>query len=120
LATVAGVAGATTAVVGLTALTFTQRTTINEGARWAIKLVGTGKLERDEERSRLRLKPSLSARQALLGTVWGVLLGGGTLATLHEAALSLPIELTLELVLPLALLGLLAGTFRLARDRGPA
>ena len=121
LSTVAGVVGAASVAVGLTALTFTLRTTINEGARWAIKLVGSGKLERDAERGRLRLKPKLSVRQTLLGTLWGVLLGAGSLASLQEAALSLPtIELALELVLPLALLGLLAGTFRLSRDRGPA
>jgi hypothetical protein len=117
LASVAGAVGGAAIIVGLMALTFTCKTTINEGARWAIKVVGRGKAERDAEESRLTLKPTLSVSQTLLGTLWGTLLGGGTLATLQESALSLPtVELALELVLPFAVLGLLAGSFRLERQ----
>lgn len=118
LVSVAGAAGAAAIVVGLTALTFTARTTINAGARWAIKAVLRGEAEQDKERGRLRLKPTLSVSQTLLGTLWGLLLGGGTLVTLQEAALSLPtIELALELVVPFAVLGALAGSLRLTAER---
>ena len=72
--------------------------------------------EGDKTRGKLRIKPKLSFSQTLLGTLCGLLLGGGTLATLQQTALSLPtVELDLELVLPFTLFGLLSGLFRPAR-----
>ena len=121
LATVAGAVGAVSIAIGLSALTFTLKTTINEGGRWAIKVVGKGEVERrqgddGDGEMRLRVKPTLSGSQTLLGTLGGLLLGGGTLATLQETATSLPtIELALELVLPTTILGMLTGLFRLAK-----
>jgi hypothetical protein len=120
LASATGAAGAAAIVVGLSALLFTCRTTINEGARWAIKVVGRATVQRRKtkgEQRRLRLRPSLSVSQTLFGTLWGLLLGGGTLATLQEAALSVPtIELAIELVVPFTVISLLTGWFRLVRE----
>jgi len=124
LATVAGSIGSVAMAVGLVGLGFTLRTTIYEGARWAIKVIGRGEVEREEKeetegkrKGSFRLKPTVSISQSLLGTVWGVLMGGGTLAILQETAISLPtIELALELVLPFTVFGLLAGLFRMTRE----
>ena len=117
LATPVGVLGFVAIAIGLTALTFTLRTTINEGGRWAIKIVGQAQVESDAKQRRLTIKPNLSVSQTLLGTLWGLLLGGGTLTTLQETAITLPtIEIALELILPLTVIGFLAGSFRLARE----
>lgn len=113
LRTLAGATGVAAMAVGLTALTLTLKATINAGARWTIKVVARGKVERDKEERRLRLRPGFSISQTLLGTLWGLLLGGGTLTTLQQTALSPPtIELALEMVLPFTVLGLLAGLLR--------
>jgi hypothetical protein len=111
-----GITAAAVIVIGLSAITLTWRAVINEGARWAVKVVFRGTFERDKTRGRLRIKPKLSFSQTLLGTLWGLFLGGGTLTTLQQAALSLPtIELALELVLPFTVFGLLSGLFRPVR-----
>lgn len=116
LYTLAGAAGVVSVVAGLAGLTLTAKTTINEGARWAIKLVGRAKAERDKEQRRLRLKPTFSISQTLLSTLWGLLLSGGTLVLLQETALTLPsIQLSLSLVVPFTVLGALAGSFRVTR-----
>ena len=121
LGSVIGAAGAGAIAVGLGGLTLILRTAINEGARWAIKLVASGKVERDRDRGRLRLKPGISVSQTLLGTLWGLLAGVGSLATLQETATSLPtIELALQLVLPFALVGLAGGSLRLTRQQPTA
>lgn len=120
LGSLVGIAGAAAMTIGLGSLAFTLRTTINAGARWAIKAVAGAKVEREEDEEtgrRVRIKPSLSVMQTLTSTIAGILAGGGTLATLQQAALSPPtLELALELVLPFALLGLLTGLFSLRRD----
>ena len=111
-----GVTGVAVLVIGLSAITLTWKAVINEGARWAIKVVFRGTLERDKTRGKLRIKPKLSFFQTLLGTLWGLLLGGGIITTLQQAALSLPtVELALELVLPITVFGLLSGLFRPVR-----
>ena len=57
-------------------------------------------MESDAKQRRLTIKPNLSVSQTLLGTLWGLLLGGGTLTTLQETAITLPtIEIALELIL---------------------
>jgi hypothetical protein len=102
--------------IGLGSLAFTLRMTINAGARWAIKAVAGAKVEREEDG--VQIKPSVSVAQTLTSTVAGILAGGGTLATLQQAAVSPPtLELALELVLPFALLGLLTGLFARRRDK---
>lgn len=120
LSSAVGIAGVAAMTIGLGSLAFTLRTTINAGARWAIKAVAGAKVERaqdDESERRVRVKPSLSVTQTLTSTIAGIMAGGGTLATLQQAAVSPPtLELALELVLPFALLGLLAGLFGLRRD----
>jgi hypothetical protein len=121
---VTGVAGAAAMTIGLSSLAFTLRTTINAGARWAIKAVTGAKVERrgdDEPGRRIRIKPSLSVTQTLTSTIAGFLAGGGTLITLQQAALSPPtLELALKLVLPFALLGLLTGIFARRKDEPAA
>jgi hypothetical protein len=101
--------------ISLGSMAFTLRTTINAGARWAIKAVTGAKVESrgaEDTGRRIRIKPSLSITQTLTGTVGGILAGGVALTTLQQTALSPPIlELAFELVLPFALLGLLAGLF---------
>jgi hypothetical protein len=107
--------------IGLGSLAFTLRTTINAGARWAIKAVAGVKVEREEDEEtgrRVRIKPGVSVTQTLTSTVAGILAGGGALATLQQAAVSPPtLELALELVLSFALLGLLTGLFGLRPDK---
>jgi hypothetical protein len=111
--TVVGIAGVAAMTLGLSSLAFTLRTTINAGARWAIKAVTGAKVERggaEDTGAVVRIKPSLSVTQTLTSTIAGILAGGGSLATLQQAGLSPPsLELAFELVLPFALLGLLAG-----------
>lgn len=115
LGTVVGIAAVVAMTLGLGSLAFTLRTTINAGARWAIKAVTDAKVERRgaEDTGRIiRIKPSLSATQTLTSTIAGILVGSGAVATMQQAALSPPtLELAFELVLPFALLGLLAGLF---------
>ncbi len=114
-AVVAGVS----VLLGLLGLTLSWSTTINEGARWTIKVTTSLKGDRDKERDRVRWKFTLSVKQTLVSTLWGLLLGGGTLVTLQQAGLTWPsIELGLALVLPITLLGSVIGTVRLERDRG--
>jgi hypothetical protein len=109
--------------IGLSAMTFSLRTTINAGAKWAIKVVAGGKLKRSEEdgRQTVRLAPTLLVKHTVVGTLWGLLAGGGSLATLQQAALSPPtIELAFQMVVPFAVLGLLVGLLRLRpRPRVP-
>lgn len=115
LGSVTGVAGLASLAVGLGGLTLALKTTINEGARWAIKAVAKGKADKKDRR--LRLRPTFSLSQTLLGTLWGLLLSGGTLATLQETALTLPtFELALQLTIPFTLLSLVAGSLRLVRE----
>lgn len=115
LSSAVGIAGVAAMTIGLGSLAFTLRATINAGARWAIKAVAGAKVEREEDEgseSRVRIKPSVSVMQTLTSTIAGILAGGGTFATLQQAAVSPPtLELALELVLPFALLGLLTGLF---------
>lgn len=95
-------------------LTLTLRVRIaNPDARWVLKLVAKGKLERGEETGELRAKSSYTVAQTLLGTLWGLLLGGASFATLQQAALTPPtIEVALEVTLPLTAIGVLAGLRR--------
>ncbi len=114
LLTVAGGFGAGAIVIGLGGLLLSWRVAINEGARWAIKVVGRVKVSEEQEqeqkeRRRVLLEPTISVKQTLLGTLWGLLLGGGTLTMLQQTALSPPtVEVALEVLLPLTLLGLIS------------
>ncbi|GEM_PF-2555356 len=121
---VVGIAGAAAMTIGLGSLAFTLRTTINAGAHWAINTVTGAKVERrgaEDTGRRVRIKPSLSVTQTLTSTIAGILAGGGALATLQQAALSPPtLELALELVLPFALLGLLAGIYGRGKQKPAA
>ncbi len=115
LGTVAGIAGTLALASGVLALTLTAKATINEGARWAIKVLT--KIEAKKEQRKLRLKPKISVSQTLLSTLWGLLLSGGTLAILQETALSLPtIELAVQLVIPLTALSFATSWLRLVRE----
>jgi hypothetical protein len=103
--------------VSLTGLVFTMKTVINEGGRWAIKVLLKGDLEREEEGGTLRVRPKLSVGQTLLGTLLGLILAGSTLTSLQQAAVSLPtLELALSLAVPFALIGALAGSFMFTRE----
>jgi hypothetical protein len=100
------------ALVGL-ALTLTWRAKItNPEARWVLKLMAKGKLERDED-GRVHARFSYTVTQTLLGTIWGLILGGASFTLLQQAAVSPPtIEVALEVTLPLTVLGTLAGLRR--------
>jgi hypothetical protein len=114
---VIGILAVMAMVVSLTGLLFTMKTVINEGGRWTLKVLLKGDLERDEEEGTLRVRPTLSVGQTLLGTLLGLILAGSTLTTLQQAAVSLPtLELALSLAVPFALIGALAGSFELTRD----
>jgi hypothetical protein len=96
-------------VVGL-GLTFT----IGEGRRWALKLVGKAKVERDEERRRWRIRPSL----AVTGTISGLLSAWGLLTLLQQGGVLWPsVEVVLVFAVPLGALGL-AGS--VGRFRSPS
>lgn len=117
LSTATGLAGAASAIIGLTGLALSLKATVNEGGRWVLKIVAKGEVKRGQEQRRLILKPTISVSQTLLGTLWGLLLSGGTLATLQQAALTLPtVELALQLTVPFTALSLMASWFRLVRE----
>jgi hypothetical protein len=122
LGSVAGLSAVAAMAVGLAGLALTLRATVNAGARWAIKAVARARVERGDEgdddgRGGLRIRPSLSITHTLGGTLAGFFLGGGSLTTLQQAAVSPPtVELALQVVLPLTLLGLLAGLLRPERE----
>ncbi len=70
---------------------------------------------------RIRFEPSLSVTQTLISTIAGILAGSWALATLQQAALILPtLEFAFELVLPFALLSLLAGIFGRGKQKPAA
>ena len=122
LSSVAGMTAVGAIALGLTAMMFTLKATINAGARWAIKVVLRAKLRRggdsDDDGGRLRVGTSMSVSQTLLGTLGGLLMGGGSLTMLQQAAVSPPtIELALLVVVPFTVLGLVAGLFRPGRER---
>lgn len=114
-ATAAIVATATLAV-GLAALvlSLTLRVRItNPNARWVLKLVGKGRLERDEESGRIRASFSYSVTQTLLGTLLGLALAGASFTMLQQAAVTPPtIEVALEVMLPITLIGVCVGIWR--------
>ena len=121
--TVAGMSAIGAIALGLGAMAFTLKATINAGARWAIKVALMMRQRRDDdsdggEGGRWRAEHSISVSQTLLGTLGGLLVGGGSLTMLQQAALSPPtIELALQVVLPFTALGLVAGLFRPGRER---
>ena len=123
LGSVAGIAAVAAMAVGLAGLALTLRATVNAGARWAIKAVAGGRIERkddgdEDDAGGLTIRPSLSITHTLGGTLAGFFLGGGSLTTLQQAGLSAPtLELALEFVAPFTLLGLLAGLFKPSRKR---
>jgi len=118
----AGEIGIASVAVGLTGLVFALRTTINEGGRWAIKVIVslTTRKKETAQGTGLSVQPSLSFSQTLLGTLWGLLLGGGSLFVLQDTLLSPPsIELAFEIVVPLTLISILVSQFRLVRREQP-
>jgi hypothetical protein len=121
LSSVAGMSAVVAIALGITALTFTLKSTVNAGARWAIRVVLRAKLRRggdSDDDSRLRVRRSMSVSQTLIGTLGGLLMGGGSLTMLQQAGLSPPtIELALEVFVPFTVFGLLAGLFRPRRER---
>jgi len=126
ISSVAGISAIGAIALGLGALAFTLKATINAGARWAIKVALRTKQGRDDDSNgsegrRWRAEHSISVSQTLLGTLGGLLVGGGSMTMLQQAAVSPPtIELALQVVLPFTALGLVAGLFRPGRERrGP-
>ncbi len=102
--TAAGITATVAIALGLAGLILSLRFSINAGQDWVLKVEGTGVLDRDREDKRWRLRRSLS----LTGTLSGVLTGAGIVTLLQQAALRPPtLEFTLELVLPLTLIGAL-------------
>ena len=96
-------------VVGL-GLTFT----FGAGRRWALKLVGKAKVERDEERRRWRIRPSL----AVTGTISGLLSAWGLLTLLQQGGVLWPsVEVVLVFTVPLAALGLAGSVGRFRSPR---
>jgi hypothetical protein len=124
LGSVVGIAATAAIPIDLGSLAFTLRTTINAGARWAIKAITGAKVESrglEDTGRRIRFEPSLSVTQTLISTIAGILAGSWALAILQQAALILPtLEFAFELVLPFALLGLLAGIFGRGKQKPAA
>ena len=110
--------GTASTAVGLAGLIISFRTTLNAGGRWAMRLAGRLTLRRrqQEGQSPFYVKPALSRSQTVLATIWGLLAGGGSLATLRETLSNPPaVELVLEMVIPVTLLGFFFGIRRLRR-----
>ena len=101
--------------VGLVGLTFTLKTTVFEGGRWVLKVVTGGEIKRSDDGRRWRFSPTASCKQTLVGTATGVLLATGSLTAMQQAAITLPtIQLALQLVVPVTILGFVLGALRRA------
>ena len=92
--------------------------TLFKGGRWVLRVVFRVDVDRREgEPVHVRAKGTVS--QTLLGTLGGLLVGGGSLTALQQAALQPPtLELGFELVLTCTLAGLIGGVLRGRAGRG--
>jgi hypothetical protein len=113
--TPAGWASTTALVVALAglALMFSWSVTItNPEAQWSVDVTGEGKIKRDSQ-GRPRVKFSYTATQTLIGTLFGLILGGASFVLLQQTALTPPtLKVAFVVTVPLTVVGALIGLRR--------
>lgn len=127
---VIGLAGAVSFLVGASGLILSTslKTILHEGGKWVLKIAAKAGAKRDKNKAaagatpaaadqrRWRLSANFSLAHTLWSTLFGLLLSGGSLATLQEAGVSLPtVQLGLQITIPLTAFSLLLSWIKLSR-----
>ncbi len=109
-----GATAAAAMTIGLAGFVFKFGTTINESAKWALKVLFRAKVATKAGQPGIAVNISRSFGQTLWstlqGTLFGILLGAGSWAMAWQTGLSLPsVSLSFTTILPFTILGFVLG-----------